>query len=183
MTGIEAWIMVREFGAMLGLAFSALLAQEQTESGVPDYTDLLYEKPDTLPLTASAAQECPVGADVVRESAERAITRAGVKPIAWPTLQGDEGWFGLYVALECEEREIHLHVSFIDSINGTIELYGGLHDNPAGRTYNHDHQRFSAAGLAPPPPHGGPHIMLYPSFVEHVVERMVSRFLEERFEL
>ena len=178
--------MVRIFSLLLVLVLSSSLAQELSDSGVPDYTDLKYAKPSSLPLSVYAALECRVSTEIIRDSAERAITRAGIEPISWPTVQGEQGWFGLYVALECVEgSDSRLDVAFIDSIDGTLELYGSVADNPVGRIHSDRQHMQSGHWLSSPPPDGvsGPYPLLYLRMVERVVDKAVSEFLTKRFKL
>ena len=131
--------------------------------------DSRRSKPDTLPLAIYVGHECPVSAKVVRESAERAISREEIEPVRWPTPQESGPWFGAYAGLECGEgKTVALRVSLIDSIDGSLFLYDSLID---GSDY---------MAWGPPLPDRQ---ISYPSFVRGAVEIAVSRFLRARFEL
>ncbi|MDX1440383.1 MAG: hypothetical protein R3284_10825 [Rubricoccaceae bacterium] len=167
----------------MALAQLVLCAHENVAAQYPDYSDLRLAKPDRLPLTIDVSAECGVAMNDFREWAERALERAGMEPVGWPALQGEKPWFGIHVGLSCNGQEhAYLSMSFIDSIDGTLQLYGGIGDNPAGREHS-DVQHIAAAGLAGPEYFPTSYGMTYSSFVERVLARAMQQFLEKRFSL
>lgn len=127
-------------------------------------------KPRVLPLVVFVGPECPVSAELVRRSAEAAISREDIEPLRWPALQEGRAWFGAYVGLECDDvgrRPFLLRLSLIDSIDGSLVLYDASVD---GAEYY---------GLGPP--HHSPYS--YQSFAGDAVDQSVGSFLRGRFEL
>lgn len=136
--------------------------------------------PDVLALTVSLGQSCEVQAEQVRDAAERAMDRYGIDSAAWPDLNGDAGWFGLYVGLDCEigsplvNSYIHFDVSFIESVDGKLQLVG----KALRPDLNYGGRRLNGHG------HGGEELQrLLPGMVGDIVSVTVIQFLHENLRI
>jgi hypothetical protein len=138
-----------------------------TAADQPDQTKI--RKPSAMPLAIFVGRECPVSVAFLRQSVEIAVSREGIEPLPWPAFEVQEGWFGVYVGLECDrDSALTLRLSFIDWMDGSLVLYDSILD---GSEY---------IGLSPP---GGRSVISYPSFIEGAVDGSVSRFVHARFDL
>ena len=143
------------------------LDQGQTEPEIRR-NDSRRPKPDALPLAVFMAPECPVSVELIRQSAEGAISRADIEPLRWPTLQETSPWFGVYVGLECADETLHaLRLSLIDSMDGSLILYQSSIDGSDGHLFGHP---LSSSPIS------------YSSYVSGAVDRDVYKFLLERLE-